>query len=103
VQPEKLGRKSHDFAGTFYGDRTARMQATDCRTDLTFAPSMVCRCPICANALLYVHEYGPEIVPNGQRIAGLSASYVYRCPNHGLWHVLADGKALPCSLSSTAA
>ena len=70
------------------------MPATFCSNDLDFVPDLVCRCPTCASVLLYVHEYGPEIVPNGQRITGLSASYVYRCANHGLWHVYPSGKTL---------
>ena len=71
------------------------MHAADCAADDALRPNLICRCPACENALLYVHEYGPPIVPNGERIKGLSASYVYRCPNHGLWHVFSSGNVLP--------
>jgi hypothetical protein len=71
------------------------MSATESRSDLAFIPKLVCRCPICASALNYVHEHGPDIVPNGQRVVGLTASYVYRCANHGLWQVSASGNAAP--------
>ena len=71
------------------------MPATECRSERAFVPNVVSRCPLCAGELHYVHEYGPEIVPNGQRVMGLPASYVYCCRNHGLWRVFGGGKALP--------
>ena len=72
--------------------------------DMMVAPDIHAHCPICAEKLHYVHEYPPDIVPNGQRIFGQAASYVFRCPNDGLWHVFGDGKirryALPSSLGT---
>ena len=75
------------------------MHTTESCSDRAFVPQFVCRCPTCASTLLYVREYGPEIVPNGQRLRGLTASYVYRCPNDGLWHVYANGNTLPYATS----
>ena len=70
------------------------MHAPDRHADL-LAPQTIIRCPKCASPLSYVHEYGPKIVPNGQRIEAMSASYVYRCPNEGLLRVFANGQAEP--------
>ena len=55
------------------------------------------RCPRCADALVFVHEYAPEIVPNGQPLP-VAASYVYRCPNDGLWRVFGGGKIVRYAL-----
>lgn len=72
--------------------------------DMMFAPDIHARCPTCAEMLQYVHEYPPDIVPNGQRISGQAASYVFRCPSDGLWHVFGNGKimryALPTPLGA---
>jgi hypothetical protein len=67
------------------------------------ATDLAPRCPSCRNALSYVHEYPAEIVPNGRPVVGLTASYVYRCPNDGLWRVFAGGTALPYTMPTFAA
>ena len=60
------------------------------------------RCPSCSRALSYVHEYPAEIVPNGRPVVGLTGSYIYRCPNDGLWRVFASGVALPYAMQTFA-